>query len=106
MPRAYDAAFTMALAIMKAGSTDGPTIAYSAPQVAGHLRAQEGVLIYPGEWAKARAAILAGLDINYQGASGSVDVDARWEAGDPIFEQWTINMDGTTSHVKTIVGTR
>ncbi len=106
VPRAYDAAFTLALAIMKAGTTDAATIAYVAPEVAGHLHNQEGELIYPGEWAKARAAILAGQDINYQGATGSCDFDQRWEAADPIFEEWHINMDGTTSHVTTIVGSR
>ena len=77
-----------------------------APQVAGMLHNATGDVIYPGEWQKARDAILAGRAINYQGASGSCDFDDHWYAADPIFESWKINMDGTTSHVMTIIGTR
>ncbi|MEE9196077.1 MAG: amino acid ABC transporter substrate-binding protein, partial [Alphaproteobacteria bacterium] len=36
-------------------------------------------IIRPGEWEKAKALIAAGKEVNYEGASGSVDFDA---AGD------------------------
>ena len=36
-----------------------------------------GEIIRPGEWEKAKALIAAGKDINYEGASGAVDFDAK-----------------------------
>ena len=69
----YDATFLMALAIEKAGSTDGAAIAKALLQ----LNDPAGEVIGVGEWAKAKAAIAAGKAINYAGASGSVDFDGN-----------------------------
>ncbi|MBL8328365.1 MAG: ABC transporter substrate-binding protein [Rubrivivax sp.] len=72
---AYDAAFMMALAIEAAGAADKSRIPAALRRIAG----PQGTVIYPGEFAKARALIKQGARINYDGASGPVDFDA---AGD------------------------
>ena len=72
---AYDAAFMMALAIEAAGVADKAKVAAGLRAISG----PKGTVIYPGEFAKARALLKQGGRINYDGASGPVDFDA---AGD------------------------
>ena len=74
-PQAYDAAFLLALAIEKNGSTDRAGIAAALREVAS----APGEKIMPGEWSKAVELIAAGTDIDYEGAGGALDFD---EAGD------------------------
>lgn len=74
-PQAYDAAFLLALAIQKNGSTDRAGIAAALREVAS----APGEKILPGEWSKAVELIAAGTDIDYEGAGGALDFD---EAGD------------------------
>lgn len=69
----YDATFLMALAIEKAGAADRTKIGAALREVAN----APGEVIRPGEWAKAKALIAEGKDINYEGASGNVDFDAN-----------------------------
>ena len=71
----YDVAFLMALAIEKAGAADRGLISAALREVAN----APGMVIRPGEWAKAKEAIAAGEDINYEGASGAIEFD---ESGD------------------------
>ena len=69
----YDATFLTMLAIEKAGSAD-------RTKLAAALRAVEkpsGEKIHPGEWAKAKALIKAGKDIDYNGAGGAYEFDAN-----------------------------
>ncbi|MEZ5729057.1 MAG: ABC transporter substrate-binding protein [Burkholderiaceae bacterium] len=68
---AYDAAFMMALAIEAAGSADKGRISKALRAISG----PPGVVILPGEFAKAKALLRQGRDIDYEGASGSVDFD-------------------------------
>lgn len=72
---AYDAAFVLALAIEKAGTTDSAKVRDALRDVAN----PPGTQILPGEWAKAKDLIAQGQDIDYVGAAGSQDFDA---AGD------------------------
>ena len=70
----FDAAFLLALAYEHAGG--------DAAKMAASLRAvasAPGEPVFPGEWAKAKALIAAGTDIDYKGASGDHEFDA---AGD------------------------
>lgn len=67
----YDAAFILALAAEKAGSTDRAAISKAVRDVAS----EPGETILPGEWEKAKELIAAGKDINYYGAAGSQDFD-------------------------------
>ncbi len=85
----YDVAFLMALAIEKAGSPDRAAIGPALREVAN----APGTIIRPGEWEKAKAALAAGEDINYEGASGNVDFD---ESGDVtgVFSVNTVGEDG------------
>ena len=73
--QSYDAAFLLALAIEKNGKDERAGIAQALRTVA----TPPGEVILPGEWAKAKALIKAGKEINYEGATGSLDFD---EAGD------------------------
>ena len=90
----YDIAFLAALAIEKAGSADRGAISAALREVAN----APGMTILPGEWAKAKEAIAAGEDINYEGASGPIEFD---ETGD-VTGTYTLNGvgdDGTWTPV-------
>lgn len=67
----YDVAFLAALAIEKAGAADRSMIPAALREVAN----APGTVIRPGEWEKARKAIAAGEDVNYEGASGAIEFD-------------------------------
>ena len=73
--QSYDAAFLLALAIEKNGKAERAGISQALRAVA----TPPGEVILPGEWAKAKALIKAGKEINYEGATGGLDFD---EAGD------------------------
>jgi branched-chain amino acid transport system substrate-binding protein len=87
----YDATFLVALAIEKAGAADPAKIAAALPEVS---RAP-GEIVRPGEWAKAKELIAAGKDVNYEGASGSVDFDANGDV--PGF--YSVNRVGDSGYV-------
>ncbi|MEQ8699461.1 MAG: ABC transporter substrate-binding protein [Bauldia litoralis] len=81
----YDATFMLAIAIQKAGSTDRAKVRDALRSIANG----KGEKIQPGEWKKAVALIKAGKEIDYAGASGSVDFDSK---GDPLafYNFWQI----------------
>lgn len=80
--QAYDAAFLLALAIEENGSTSSAGLNDALRKVA----TAPGEIILPGEWEKAKAAIAAGRDINYQGASGNHEFDANGDVPGLIVE--------------------
>jgi branched-chain amino acid transport system substrate-binding protein len=67
----YDAAFLLALAIEKNGSADREGLNQALREVAS----EPGEVILPGEWEKAKRLIAEGQDINYEGATGSLEFD-------------------------------
>lgn len=89
-PHGYDAAFVTALAIEAIGEGD-PSQMPAALRRVGNA---PGEKILPGEWAKAKALLAEGRDIDYVGASGPVEFD---ENGDTIglFSVNTVNPDGS-----------
>lgn len=89
-PQSYDAVFLLALAIEKAGSADPVAIRAALRDVAN----EPGKKILPGQWAEAKAAIAAGEEVNYLGASGVVEMDI---AGDTagLFSVNTVLPDGS-----------
>jgi len=91
---AYDATFVLALAAQKAGSNEPEAIRDNLRAVSG----PPGEAILPGEWEKAKQLIADGQDIDYQGASGTIDFD---EAGDVpgVIGHWEIQ-DGKLVDVK------
>ena len=70
--QSYDSVFLLALAIEKNGSAEREGLAAALREVAN----APGEIIRPGEWEKAKQLIAAGTDINYEGASGSIEFDA------------------------------
>jgi len=83
-----------ALAIEKAGSADRGAISASLREVAN----APGMVVRPGERTKAKEAIAAGEDINYEGASGAIEFD---ENGD-VAGTYSLNVvgdDGTWTPV-------
>jgi branched-chain amino acid transport system substrate-binding protein len=89
----YDAAFILALAAEKAGSADRAAIAGAVRDVAS----APGEVILPGEWTKAKAAIAAGKDVNYEGAAGTQEFD---EYGDvPGVYVITVIKDGQIENI-------
>lgn len=73
---AYDMIFLAALAINKAGTTNGADVA----AVMRDISNPPGIVVRPGEYARALILVKEGVDINYEGAAGPQDFDA---AGDP-----------------------
>jgi len=82
---AYDAAFVIALAARKAGKADGTAIRDALRDVAN----PPGEVILPGEWEKATKLLENGEDIDYKGASGSIDFDGNGDVGG-TFAHWAI----------------
>lgn len=67
----YDAVFLLALAIEKSGSADRDGVSAALREIAN----APGETILPGEWERAVELIAAGEDINYEGASGTIEFD-------------------------------
>ena len=76
----YDAVFLLGLAIEKSGSADREGISAALREVAN----APGETILPGEWSKAKELIAAGTDINYEGASGTVEFDDNGDVAGAI----------------------
>ncbi len=70
---AYDAAFILALAIQRAGTSDPTGLGVHVRAVAS----APGELILPGQWEKAVTLLGEGRDINYEGAAGSQEFDEQ-----------------------------
>jgi len=90
---AYDATMVLLLAVEKAGTTDGGAVRDALRDVAN----APGEKILPGEWAKAKKLLAAGKDIDYVGASGSIDFDSDGDVGGS-FAHWAIE----TGDIKTV----
>ena len=82
---AYDATYALALAAEAADSADGAAVRDKLRDVTN----PPGETILPGEWDKARELIAAGEEIDYSGASGSIDFDANGDVSG-TFAHWVI----------------
>ena len=82
---AYDATMILALAIAKAGTSEGTAIRDAMREVAN----SPGVDVGPGEWEKAIAAIENGEDIDYVGASGACEFDENGDVAG-TFGHWIV----------------
>lgn len=91
---AYDAAFVVALAAEAAGSRDRTVIRDHLREVAN----APGEVILPGEWSKAVELLAAGEDIQYSGASGSIEFDNNGDVAGS-FAHWVIE-DGAIRTVR------
>jgi branched-chain amino acid transport system substrate-binding protein len=85
-PNVYDAAYLVAGAMQLGGKADAATIKNNIRAVAN----PPGMTVGPGQWAQMRAALAAGTDVNYEGASGSVDLDSNGETTAP-YDIWKVS---------------
>ena len=92
---AYDVAFAVALAIEQAGSADRGAISAALREVAN----APGMVIRPGEWRKAKEAIAAGQDVNYEGASGAIEFDDNGDVAG-VYSLNVVGDDGTWTAVE------
>lgn len=81
-PQAYDAAYILALAVESKGSADREGMSEAVRAVSS----APGEVILPGEWAKAKALLAEGKDVNYEGASGSHEFDENGDVPGVIVE--------------------
>lgn len=91
-PHSYDAVFVLALAFQKSQTTD--TNASAFKQALRDVSNPPGTMIRPGNWTEAKAAIDADTDIDYVGASGTLNFDEFGDVGSD-YEVYTVNTDGT-----------
>ncbi|WP_253446561.1 ABC transporter substrate-binding protein [Halomonas sp. Y3] len=80
--QAYDAAFLVALAIEQNGSAEREGLSAVLRSVAS----EPGEIILPGEWEKAVELIAQGVEINYEGASGSHEFDENGDVPGVVVE--------------------
>ena len=90
----YDGVYALALAAEKAGTTEGPAVRDALREVCN----PPGKKVLPGEWSKAVDLLKNGENIDYVGASGSMNFDANGDVGG-TFAHWAIQ-DGEIVTVK------
>lgn len=80
--QAYDAAFLVALAIEQNGSAEREGLSQALRSVSS----APGEIILPGEWEKAVELIAQGVEINYEGASGTHEFDENGDVPGVVVE--------------------
>lgn len=86
----YDAVYLFAYAMVKGGAPTSQAIIANLREVSGGYRPSPSPLVYVNQWARGRDLILAGGSVNYEGASGKVDFDARGDVTSGVYAWWTI----------------
>jgi neutral amino acid transport system substrate-binding protein len=89
VPQAWDATALLALAAQAAKANTGEAIASKIREVS-NAPGQEVTDVCKG-----LALLKAGKDINYQGASGNVDIDANGDVVG-VYDVWQVQSDGKT----------
>lgn len=84
---AYDAVYLHALAMLKGGANTKAAIVQNLRSVSGTAVASDAVIIGPNQFSAAVDAINIGLDVDYEGASGSINWD---ENGDVNYGTYAI----------------
>jgi len=84
---AYDAVYMIALAAQKAGAVDGVSIRSQLRAVSG----PNGTVINGAEWPKALAELAANHTINWEGASGSENLNSTNDPGRGSYEIWSVS---------------
>src|SRR5437762_6449823 len=86
----YDAVYLIALAAQKAGAVDGASIKAQLRAVSGGL-STGGTVINGGQWSKALTTLAAGTAVNWEGASGSENLNATNDPAVGSYEIWGVN---------------
>jgi ABC-type branched-subunit amino acid transport system substrate-binding protein len=99
MRESYDAAYVIALAAEKAGSTNSKAIRDALRDIAN----PPGEVVNPGVagFTKAVQLIKAGTDIDYQGAAGPIDFDPNGDVLQGAIEVWQIKGGKMVEAVRT-----
>jgi branched-chain amino acid transport system substrate-binding protein len=81
----YDAVYLAAAAMVAAGASDGPSIQGKLAQVAG----PPGMHVSAQDWKTALELLESGADIDWDGASGPVDLDAHGDVAG-LYDIWKV----------------
>ncbi len=92
----YDAAYLIFYGMLKAKSTNSVEAAKYIEEIS-----KTGEIIKVGEYAKAKAALESGKDIDYNGASGNLELDAHGDVTVGTFLIWKIE-NGKFKNVTTV----
>ena len=85
----YDAVYAVAYAILKAKSTVPSEVAAQLQNVTNNDGVGE-TIININEWNKAQTMINQGGEIDYNGASGLIELDGNGDPGSSTYSIWTI----------------
>ena len=84
----YDAVFCLAAALQKAASLSADDVKRQLQSVS--RKDGNELDVHPGEWAEAKAALLAGDDINYDGVSGRIEFSDRGDPTTGLYSIWRV----------------
>jgi len=84
----YDAVYCLAAALQKAGSLEADAVKLQLQAVS--RKDGDELVVHPGEWAAAKAALLAGQDINYDGVSGRIEFSDRGDPTTGLYSIWKV----------------
>ena len=82
--------YLIALAAQKAGAVDGASIKAQLRAVSGGL-SSGGTVINGGQWSKAVTTLAAGTAVNWEGASGSENLNSTNDPAVGSYEVWGVN---------------
>lgn len=86
---AYDAVYTLAMAMAKANSPVASDIAKNIRQISNN--APQAEVINPNEFAKVAPALQKGKRLNYTGASGPVEFDDKGDVTGGSYTVWRVS---------------
>jgi branched-chain amino acid transport system substrate-binding protein len=84
----YDAVFCLAAAAQKANSRRADDIKRELQAIS--RKDGDELTVHAGEWAKAKAALLAGDDIDYDGVSGRIEFSDRGDPTTGLYSIWRL----------------
>jgi ABC-type branched-subunit amino acid transport system substrate-binding protein len=87
----YDAVYLIAYAMLKSGSTDPVAVAAELRTVSGGNAEVQGVRISVNEYAQAKSLIESGQEIDYDGATGKIELDENGDPGSGRYIIWKID---------------
>ncbi len=88
--QSYDATYLIALAMARGQANTSAAIVANLGSVSRPSGSSGDVIIHPGEFTKAVQAIRLGQSINYEGASGSIDLDVNGDPTSATYAWWQI----------------
>lgn len=84
----YDAVFCLAAAAQKANSRKADDIKLELQGIS--RKDGDELTVHAGEWKKAKAALLAGEDIDYDGVSGRIEFSDRGDVTTGLYSIWRL----------------